>query len=530
MTQIVVAKKNRKISGQKIKNMKKHNLYISLIGIALMALCSCNEANQSIYLGDSTETSNKMVKFTTVNLTRLAYDGTTTSFEDGDEIGCVICTKSDDGYEWKATTKWEYNSSLGVVTVSKLWTLDDDGNLSGEDATENNQTQIITYDSDGYTGINSTEYLYFFFYYPFTDDETTSTLMSIATSENMEAYPVFMDTGSSSEDDFSTDDLKANDLLYASITDGLSKTSYGTYGLTFAKKTATIELSSTAAIKDVKLVKGENDIVIGKTIDLTTGELSLIGEGDDNYSSSIISSADECIYAADISGDGTTYRIILPAQENFDAQLQFVYDDDDDETVQTVDLSSFSPLEAGKRYRVSIHGQKITLSFTTTANSEGLKYNESESGFFTVSGTITSYSDKDYGFTLDGTTYNDCLKFEDSQGSVTFTLAYKMQITLYFGFYVPSTTSSADKDRCCVKVTTISTDDDGDETSTYTDYAYNSNDVTIDDYAVNYTTKDGSTSSVGNYITFTLSPGKYTISKGSTNGNRVLFLVVLEYV
>ena len=513
MTQIVVAKKNRKISGQKIKNMKKHNLYISLIGIALMALCSCNEANQSIYLGDSTETSNKMVKFTTVNLTRLAYDGTTTSFEDGDEIGCVICTKSDDGYEWKATTKWEYNSSLGVVTVSRLWTLDDDGNLSGEDAEQNNQTQLITFDSDGYTGINSTEYLYFFFYYPFTDDETTSTLMSIATSENMEAYPVFMDTGSSSEDEFSTDDLKANDLLYASITDGLSKTSYGTYGLTFAKKTATIELSSTAEIKDVKLVKGENDIVIGKTIDLTTGELSLIEEDDDNYSSSIISSADEYICAADMSGDGTTYRIILPAQENFDAQLQFVYEDDEDETVQTVNLSSFSPLEAGKRYRVSIHGQAITCYFTYSGSSSTGTFTESESGFFTVSGNYNSNSS--YAITLDGNTYEDYLKLESSAGSVSFTLSYKMQITLYFG--------KRYSDRCAVKVTTITTDDDGNESSTYADYAYNSTDVDIDGYSTDNESDEGV------WIKFTLAAGKYTISKATTSGNSELLYMIFEY-
>ena len=128
-----------------------------------------------------------------VSATRTTISGKSTTFDDGDIVGCIICTKDDSGdYQYKATSKWKYNSTYRTFLIERYWTY---GTSStelcayepGEGDTKN---FFISYEEDssdeassgddsdvggGYTLISDDAgTLYLFFYRPYTDPlETT---------------------------------------------------------------------------------------------------------------------------------------------------------------------------------------------------------------------------------------------------------------------------------------------------------------------------------------------------------------------
>lgn len=464
----------------------------------MMALMSCIMTgcdNESSATAEEAPSQTGKIMLSVAGGTRLAYDGASTTFEDGDELGCVVCTMDDDDkYVWAAATKWVYRSGLGVVRVSQLYTKGEDETYSWEDAKENDTDQLISYDANGYTGINSTETCYLFFYYPF--DET-----NVPTESNFSTYEFFVDNDAT--------DIRVNDLMWAKLSTGVNKSSTGSYGLTFTKKTATIEITSEEAISNVKLIPGENNIVIGKKVNLTTGTLSDFSSDDDSYSKSYITSSSDIssIEGKDIStnSDGTLYRIMLPAQESFDGQLQFTYDSDEDENTQTVDLSDFSSLSSGILYSVKINptsgattqASTITLSFIGTSSKEFASVASEDGVFSSLEGSYkynTSYT-----CTVGDNTYTTYYQISSSS-TITFTIESTMNISLYYG-------------NISSNIAVLVTDSSGWEKT-----------FTADEAIESSTDEDTEA-----YIKFSLPAGTYTISKASSNGATGVFLVVLEY-
>ena len=128
-----------------------------------------------------------------VSATRTTISGKSTTFDDGDIVGCIICTKDDSGdYQYKATSKWKYNSTYRTFLIERYWT-------TGTSSTElcayepyegDTKNFFISYEEDssdeasssddsdvggGYTLISDDAgTLYLFFYRPYTDPlETT---------------------------------------------------------------------------------------------------------------------------------------------------------------------------------------------------------------------------------------------------------------------------------------------------------------------------------------------------------------------
>ena len=128
-----------------------------------------------------------------VTATRTTISGRSTTFDDGDIVGCIICTKDDSGnYQYKATSKWKYNSTYRTFLIERYWTY-------GTSSTElcayepyegDTKNFFISYEEDtsdaasssddsdvggGYTLISEDAgTLYLFFYRPYTDPlETT---------------------------------------------------------------------------------------------------------------------------------------------------------------------------------------------------------------------------------------------------------------------------------------------------------------------------------------------------------------------
>ena len=55
--------------------------------------------------------------------TRTTISGVTTTFDDGDIVGCVICTKDASGnYQYLCTSKWKYSSTYRTFLIERYWT------------------------------------------------------------------------------------------------------------------------------------------------------------------------------------------------------------------------------------------------------------------------------------------------------------------------------------------------------------------------------------------------------------------------
>ena len=149
---------------------------------ALSLLAACSDTNDKLVAeaeaddAQTPATTGHMLITLDENYTRsLSYDGVSTTMEDGTLIGCVITSgDTHSTATYYGTAAWKYNASGNYLTIDHWWTYDSTS-LAWilHTASKGDTTQDLTYDSSGYTGINTSDYLYFYFYYPFIDPLVT---------------------------------------------------------------------------------------------------------------------------------------------------------------------------------------------------------------------------------------------------------------------------------------------------------------------------------------------------------------------
>ena len=408
--------------------MKKTSLLHSICRMATVAamalLAACSSDNDPVAFDDSTDTTPTETAATrrmlfTMNPTAtrsLTYDGVTTTMTDGTLIGCVITSgATSSAATYYATAAWEYDEDSATLTISRWWTYDTTaGTWTLHEATSSSTTDALSYDSSGYTLINTEDYLYFYFYYPYidpvnfegSDDEssiasyvprvsssttnndnsgtttytylmgmpvgesiassvssissyettTTTTTVNLTTALpvfSWKEFPVFVN-----QDQSTQDAINMSDFLYDACEVGVNDESVGEVTISLRKKTTAIRVKSSDSLNNVKLINGSGDaITLGRYVDLYDGNETAMGSSDTYYSSSYLDN-DGSISAYTIS-DGL-YRFILPAQSNWCGKLSYSRDDDSDDddtsTTYSLSLADFGDgqLVNGTLYTVSV--------------------------------------------------------------------------------------------------------------------------------------------------------------------------------
>ena len=97
--------------------------------LGLGALCACSD---DLALSDDSAadaviaTAGGRLRITAdagTSATRTTISGVTTTFDDGDIVGCVICTKDASGnYQYLCTSKWKYSSTYRTFLIERYWT------------------------------------------------------------------------------------------------------------------------------------------------------------------------------------------------------------------------------------------------------------------------------------------------------------------------------------------------------------------------------------------------------------------------
>ena len=223
---------------------------------ALSLLAACSDTNDKLVAeaeaddAQTPTTTGYMLITLDENYTRsLSYDGVSTTMDDGTLIGCVITSgDTHSTATYYGTAAWKYNASGNYLTIDHWWTYDST-NLAWilHTASEGDTTQDLTYDSSGYTGINTSDYLYFYFYYPFIDplvesssDDSEFTLSDIPS--------VTTESASSSELKTRADDDSSTTTTYLMgmpVGEDISGTSIGSY-TTASTTTESTELKTRA--------------------------------------------------------------------------------------------------------------------------------------------------------------------------------------------------------------------------------------------------------------------------------------------
>lgn len=107
-------------------------------------------------------------------VSRVADSGVSSTFEDGDKVGCVIAFRnSDNDYDFQATTQWHYSASTGMLVLDEIY------KTAGTECSRHVPTadDVIcrfpdTKVNDGYVQLNADGREYcFFFYYPFINSD-----------------------------------------------------------------------------------------------------------------------------------------------------------------------------------------------------------------------------------------------------------------------------------------------------------------------------------------------------------------------
>lgn len=424
--------------------------------------------------------------------TRLSYSGATTSFEDGDYIGAVVCKVGDDGtYEYYCTTRWKYNSS-GKLTPDKIWTYSSsDGTWSSEsdllsdDYSDSDSTPLFTYDNDCYVGVNSEDELYLFFHCPFIDpetedlsavpsytsDETTTLLMGMAASSDAssvtsdgvtvpafdwESFPMFVN-----KDQSTSAAHQMSDFLWANFTIGISSSSTGTHYVSFSKMTATIRVKSYKEISDIRLYSADSSdpIVIGQKIDLKDAELADYDSSDEVYSYTVLGSDEYIIPYNNTStsdDDGETtyyYRFLLPQQASFSGTLKVKFADGSSTETSTSSIggaSLFGSSSARGGAYLSSSGGIVALADDSGSYSLTLSCVSSDSGssfapeiYYYIGTSAPSQDSSDWGIyssAVSVTSGNTVFYYASSDGYTTSTTA---STTVYADTEVQFTLSSS---------------------------------------------------------------------------------------
>ena len=253
--------------------------------------------------------------------TRLTYDDLSTTFSNGDSVGCIICTmtsSTDDSgnttysYDFVANSLWTYIEDSVAFVIKKYWQVPSTDDTSSDDSNtttltlvepaENSSSYLISY-SGAKTLINSSDNLYLFFYYPFidpeestlqnvpsytttNDDETTSTTYlcgppSAYTNDNSTTlysypateskttltltpyswrnWPLFVNSCTSTVSNSMGDWMDAR-YLY-----GVNNTTTGNINIQFKHRTAAICINAATDISNVKIVLADGSGESGDT-------------------------------------------------------------------------------------------------------------------------------------------------------------------------------------------------------------------------------------------------------------------------
>lgn len=259
--------------------------------------------------------------------TKVTYNDLSTSFEDGDVIGCVIASKEGGSYTFRTNTKWTYDLENKVLMLDadaadhiQKWKDDSD-----TDKTEEMQ-------SKGYVQLLG-DYTYaFFFYYPYVEtlDNTypnsyNNPLAAKLTQDNWTSYPMFVHTDYDASGSNTKTLLNRTDHLWVGYTadngNPINKeNATHPVNLTFEKKTATIEIHCDIAegysIENISVSSPEKGIVRGVKLDLRDGSQTVYPA--DDYSTQ----AQNDLYTGNFipglikttEGKEKVYRMMLPAQ------------------------------------------------------------------------------------------------------------------------------------------------------------------------------------------------------------------------
>ena len=302
--------------------------------------------------------------------TKLTYNDLSTSFENGDVIGCVIASKEGSSYTFKTNTKWTYDLENKVLMLDA----DAAGHIQKwNDPEDPDKTQQMS--DEGYVQLLGDYNYAFFFYYPYVEnlDETypnkiergnTTYLADKLTEGNWTSYPMFVNTDYT---DTTPDDGKDQTKLKLNHSDHLwvgytadngnpinKENATHPVNLTFEKKTATIEIHCDIAegysIENVSV--SSPSIVRGVKLDLSTGDQT-------KYTDNANALYDGTITPGLINTTGKerVYRMMLPAQTINEWYLKATLKGGDiaELTEYTLPLEEkLSVLEEGKLYILHI--------------------------------------------------------------------------------------------------------------------------------------------------------------------------------
>lgn len=289
--------------------------------------------------------------------TRVVYpDEMSTSFSNGDEIGCVIASKSDENYEFKKNTKWTFSEG-GVLMLS---------DADADDALIRKHTEK---GDQGFVELLNNDISYaFFFYYPYKSDLNS---FSCPVSVNPVQSTINAMTGS--------DFLWTGYVLDQKTQDDITS-SNATYpvNLTFEKKTAVIDIHCDGdALSNPYIQIGTKDVAIGSHAIYTQAGFDLRTGGYDygNYTEMFPNSGDtdnlrpyefpekddpesdvESIFS---SGENKIYRMHVIPQTIRDWSLVVSLNDVEKDPIPLEEKSipleeKFTLLEEGKLYILHI--------------------------------------------------------------------------------------------------------------------------------------------------------------------------------
>ena len=305
-------------------NFKKH------ICAFLALVCMMLSAASCIYddVPDGGEEGALLFNVLAEPSTKLSYSGVHTSFENEEEIGCVIARKDGDSYGFMSVVKWAYQD--GVLM------------LQTEDEFISRHTYPDMADK-GYVSLKEDMEYAFFFYYPYVEDHEP-------TAEDWESHYLSVAL------DYRSDaklNLNGSDHLWVSYSDDRSRIEDGKFyevPLTFQKKTATVEVhydhNSDYTVDQVWIdaVSGSAGIMTGMDFDLRTGTYDAVTPYDGLIYPGLILEDEESIHA-----DG--YRMLFVPQTITSWHLHVVVTQDGVSTPYELVLEDkLQTLQEGKLY------------------------------------------------------------------------------------------------------------------------------------------------------------------------------------
>lgn len=327
--------------------MSIKSLYrLAWLACAIPLLSACGEET----LPADTPQGNQSLSFSVGEIgTRLTYVLEHTTFDDQEQVGCVVAAEGADGasYTYLTSSLWHYDKKSGFLVFDNAKELKviQSADISGSDP-----SYII---SVPYFNGNQDATLRFFFYYPYDANVSQANWQQHVVSANV-------DQGGVDQDDYSK--INQGDAMWVASRP-VTEDRQSTQNLFFQKKAATILVYAEEDPQDFYFyATKENTLRKSSQIDLSTGEL---GESTDYFAiTERIIPFFRGTGGADLglSEDYYFYRLVLPAQKNpqFSMHLGTI---GTTEINKDIDLSQdFPALEEGKLYTIRVSKQgSITI-------------------------------------------------------------------------------------------------------------------------------------------------------------------------